>query len=145
MVDAKLKKALQSDDPAMRKKAIAAIGKSLNYDALPLLANVFKTDPDDDVRQLAKKAGVYIRKNAVPDDPFDDGDDRAVDPRQVAVSAVAEQRASAAVEQAMNASVSGRNDKARQLLQKAFSLNPALTPLLARLMSACIHPSSAPG
>jgi len=125
-VDAKLEQALQSADPNIRKKAIAAIGKSLDYDALPVLANVYKNDADAEVREMARKAGVYIRKNATPDDPFDDGDDNVVDPRQVTVSTVAQQRAQAFVEQGMNFSVSGRNDKARQVLQKAFTLNPAL-------------------
>jgi hypothetical protein len=51
-------------DPEVRKSGVKELGKSKNPDALPYLAEVYRDDEDPEVRELARKAGVYIRKQA---------------------------------------------------------------------------------
>lgn len=53
---------LQSSDPAVRRQAIIALGKSGDSRALPLLAQAYKTDPDPSLRELARKAGRHIQQ-----------------------------------------------------------------------------------
>lgn len=64
MIDPRIIQALSSGDPDKRKKAVAYLAKSLDREALPHLARVYKTDSDPEIRELAKKAGAYIQKNA---------------------------------------------------------------------------------
>lgn len=54
----------QLDDvsPVRRKDAVIALGKSRDMAALRPLAKVYRTDPDPEVRELARKAGIYIRQ-----------------------------------------------------------------------------------
>lgn len=51
-------------DPAQRRKAIIALGKSGDKRALQPLAKVYKTDPEPELRDLALKAGRNIQKTA---------------------------------------------------------------------------------
>lgn len=53
-------------DPAVRKRGVTTLGKSKDLDALPYLAEVYRDDEDAEVRELARKAGIYIKKNAPP-------------------------------------------------------------------------------
>jgi hypothetical protein len=53
---------LKSADAAVRRQAIIAIGRGGTGASLPALAEVFRTDPDPDLRELARKAGLAIRK-----------------------------------------------------------------------------------
>lgn len=62
MIEPRIIQALQHDDPTIRKKAIAALGKSNTSEALSILAKVYKHDSDPEVRELARKAGVYLKK-----------------------------------------------------------------------------------
>ena len=76
MVDDRAVKALKSKDAAIRKRAITALAKSADRDALPYLAKVAKSDPDMALRALARKGGAYIQKHAPQDDyGYDDYDD----------------------------------------------------------------------
>jgi hypothetical protein len=52
---------LSSNDPAERRAAIIALGKSRDERALRPLSNVIKTDPDESLRALALKAGRHIK------------------------------------------------------------------------------------
>ncbi len=60
MVDSRILQALEHTNPAIRKKAIIALGKSHDQGALPILAKVYRNDPDPEVRDYAHKAGRYI-------------------------------------------------------------------------------------
>src|SRR5258708_334770 len=53
---------LVSQDAAQRRQAIIALGNSGDAQALAALANVYKTDPDPALRELALKAGRYIKR-----------------------------------------------------------------------------------
>lgn len=61
MLDSVVKQ-LASSDAATRKKAIIALGKSVDQAALPHLAKIVKNDPDPELRELALKAGRYIKR-----------------------------------------------------------------------------------
>ena len=60
---------LDDADPARRKQAVIALGKSRDASALKPLANVYRSDPEPEIRELARKAGVYIKQHAevIPD------------------------------------------------------------------------------
>jgi hypothetical protein len=60
MIDSRILQALEHPNPDIRKKAIVALGKSKNAQAMPILAKVFKQDADPEVREYARKAGLYI-------------------------------------------------------------------------------------
>ncbi|MEQ8677757.1 MAG: HEAT repeat domain-containing protein [Aggregatilineales bacterium] len=51
-------------DPEVRKRGVMQLGKSKDAEALPYLAEVYRDDEDEEVRELARKAGIFIRKNA---------------------------------------------------------------------------------
>ncbi len=54
---------LSSADASVRRKAIIALGKSKDAAALRSLADVYRGDPVPELRELARKAGVYIRQS----------------------------------------------------------------------------------
>lgn len=64
MIDDKLIRQLNSPNVEQRKQAIAALAKTKDRDALSYLSNVFRSDADPEVRDLARKAGIYINKNS---------------------------------------------------------------------------------
>ncbi len=53
---------LNDSNKDTRKQAIIALGRSKDMAALPYLANVFRDDPEPELRELARKAGAYIRQ-----------------------------------------------------------------------------------
>lgn len=52
---------LQSPDVKLRREAIIELGKHGNMSVLPALANVFRSDPEPSLRELARRAGLAIR------------------------------------------------------------------------------------
>ncbi len=58
---------LNDFDPAVRRAAIIALGKSKDASALRALAEVVRNDSDPELRDLARKAGLYIRKETGAD------------------------------------------------------------------------------
>lgn len=143
MVETNLVKALRHENPDIRKQAIMRLAKSCDREALPYLAQVYKTDEDKAIRELARKGGVYIQQNAVEVDTFADADDGydayddiydeadgddilETDLEKVQVSSTARERAKAAIDSAMDMSVKGREDRAFKLAQKALKLDPHL-------------------
>jgi hypothetical protein len=52
---------LSSPDATQRREAIIALGKSGDTRALSPLANIYKSDPDPGLRELALKAGRYLK------------------------------------------------------------------------------------
>jgi tetratricopeptide (TPR) repeat protein len=148
MIDNNVIQQLDSPDPQERKKAIAALARSKNLEALKYLATVVKTDSDPEVADLARKAGIYIRKNAAaqpaPSRPAPGPElvqdrlrdeltpapigveDREPLPEEIKVSRADEERARGHVEQAISWHMRGDNDKAADYLRRAFSANPKL-------------------
>lgn len=56
---------LASQDATVRRQAIIALGNSGDPQALPALANVYKNDSDPLLRELALKAGRYIKRQTL--------------------------------------------------------------------------------
>ncbi|MCC6614857.1 MAG: hypothetical protein IT320_15355 [Anaerolineae bacterium] len=54
---------LKSKDAARRREAIVALGKSNDPAALQPLADIYRNDPDPALRDLALKAGRYLRQH----------------------------------------------------------------------------------
>lgn len=54
---------LTSDNPQQRKRGIGAAAKTTDPRYLKPLGRLYQSDPDDELRLLAKKAGVYIKKH----------------------------------------------------------------------------------
>jgi hypothetical protein len=60
-------KQLSSKDPAQRREAIIALGKSNDGAALKSLAEVYRNDPDPTLRDLALRAGKHLRQQVGDD------------------------------------------------------------------------------
>lgn len=58
---------LNDPDPAQRRAAIIALGKAKDPAAMPYLARVFREDAVPELRDLARKAGQYIRQQGGTD------------------------------------------------------------------------------
>jgi hypothetical protein len=85
MIDNRLIKMLDSKDPERRKTAVKELAKTKDKAALSYLAAVYRTDENPEVRDMARKAGIYINKHANEGTPagtqkpfldtYDDDDD----------------------------------------------------------------------
>jgi hypothetical protein len=133
MIDSRIVKLLDHPDAAARKKAVTALAKSGEPEALMLLARVYRSDDDGDVRELARKAGIYLKRQLEEDDEFayDDEDAAQEDPveslnRMHQVSETDKNRANALVQQALDESMRGEDQRAFRNLVRAFSINPGL-------------------
>jgi hypothetical protein len=60
---------LQSPDPQQRRQAIIALANARDPAAITPLAAVYQGDPDPELRDLALKAGRFIRQEAATDAP----------------------------------------------------------------------------
>lgn len=60
---------LHSPDPAQRRQAIIALGRAKDPRALSALAAVYRTDPLPELREMALKAGRYIKQQTQPASP----------------------------------------------------------------------------
>ncbi len=132
MIDQQLINMLDDPNPQIREKAVKQLAKTKSQDAVQYLAVVYKTDEDPDIRELARKAGLYIKKKMTEDkwtgddpDPYadDDSDDM---PDTVDVSARAVEASIGQMESAMNLHVAGEDEKAAKFVEKAFMANPNL-------------------
>ena len=63
MIDDQLLENLVSDDVETRKRAVVQLAKTKQREALQYLAEVFKEDEDPEVRDLARKGGLFIKKH----------------------------------------------------------------------------------
>lgn len=153
MADERILQALEKGNSDQRKKAVAALGRSLDPQALPILAKVYRNDPDEDVREMARKAGAYIRRNkhnftpeAAPDEPSPAPKAKAApqptpepepaEPRThplleldldtIKVSGANAERAKAALDQAISYDMHDERSRAILALRKALELDPRL-------------------
>ena len=115
-------KQLKSDDPETRRQAIIAIGKTKNASALRVLADVYQSDPDPDLRALALKAGKYIKANLAPA-----GAAPAAPVAPAHVSGVDRERAASFLSQALDYHMKDNLVRAAEMLGRAFDHNPELT------------------
>lgn len=126
---------LRHRDPAQRKKAIKAAARSKDHSALKQLAKMAGDDPEPEIRELARKAGLYIRQQhgelgpqPAPDSASSESSssDKDGKPPEIPISekdaADSREHTNAALTYQMN------DDKARACkeLRRALALNPNL-------------------
>jgi hypothetical protein len=68
-MNSEIQRLLDSSNAADRKRAIQMLAKSNSEKALPYLGALYKTDPDPELRDLAVKAGRYLRQQLEPAAP----------------------------------------------------------------------------
>jgi hypothetical protein len=61
---------LKSPDPEERKKAIVTLGRLRHKAAMKHLEAVYRSDPDPDLRQLARKVGYHIQYTSQTTSPI---------------------------------------------------------------------------
>ena len=125
---------LRSPDPEVRRKAIIALGRQKDPAALGPLAEVYRNDPDPGLRELAQKAGRYIRSSSAeaaneppPASPPITTPDVSAPPAGRRVSGAAVERARGYFDRALDLQVRGQDAKAIEMLGKALEANPELT------------------
>lgn len=59
-----IKRLMNSQNAADRKEAVRLLAKTGDVSALTYLSAIYRTDPDEEIRQLALKAGRYIKQNS---------------------------------------------------------------------------------
>ncbi len=150
MVDTQLIQQLESRDPEQRKQAVKDLAKTKDRAALPYLASVFRNDRDSEVRELARKAGVYINKHTIGEpDIYDDEEEEndngyqplyvtnddvdaapassgAAQVPEVEVTDLDRERARGLVQQALDIHMRGNNSRAIRYMQQAFKKDPTL-------------------
>ena len=142
---------LRADDPSVRKKAIRQLAKTRDARVIKPLQWVQQNDPDAGLRELARKAIVYIQQQneAAPPpkpepqppmepytSPFEFGNLAQDSPPKVKPLNTPPQRkvserdrrmATTLVERAMNLNLKGELSDAMDAITHAFALNPELT------------------
>lgn len=129
---------LESRNKNDRKRGVSQLAQSGDQAALKYLAAVYKTDTDPEIRELALKAGRYLKKQleggetpaaarpagrtAAPAVPVEEKPKA----ERVKVSGADESRSKALLDQAMDLFVAEDLAKAREFARKAFKLNPNL-------------------
>lgn len=129
MLDEQLQQ-LHSPDPDQRRQAITALANSKDAAALAPLAAVYRSDPDPALRELALKAGRYLRQHApLPAAPGTAAAiSEAASPDDAVSKASARDRelAKGYLETATTYHTEGDKVRAVENLGKALALNPAL-------------------
>lgn len=133
-MDDTILKLMDSAEPKDRKRAIKLLIEDGTQEALKYLAVMYKTDSDPEIRDLAVKAGRYVKKQQVAGQ-WEGGGMKDVpkkelppekQPGYVPVSAAKQEQSKGYMEQAMDMSIARNQKKAVELIQKAFTLNPNL-------------------
>ncbi|MCA9903160.1 MAG: hypothetical protein KC547_04830 [Anaerolineae bacterium] len=142
---------LKSNDAGRRREAIIALGKSNDPAALPPLAEVYKNDPEPALRDLALKAGRYLRQHTQQEPPVaqeiaaaapssassrlkeelasyeaEDASGSSSIPlqRRRVVPQEDIDRSKSYVDEALSHNMNGDNARALKALRKALELNP---------------------
>lgn len=146
MIDNKIVALLENDDPEQRKRGVKMLAQSKDPEALPYLAEIVRYDENAEVADLARKAGIFIKKNSsgapapaaaprrpaapppvesvYPDDDEATGAELRLE--DIVVSEGDIGRAKSMTDQALATHMRGDNDKASQYLTRAFTINPKL-------------------
>lgn len=132
-MNAKILAQTTDPDPAMRRQAIIALGRSGDPRALEVLARVYRDDPDPALRELARRAGLHIRQ-AQQNPGYAAAVENAAPPAVAApepperkpISRRDKDRAQSYFSRALDLHVQGDKPKALQALSKALAIDPAL-------------------
>lgn len=141
-MDATLLRMLDSPNPAERKQAIKKLAQSGDPEALKYLNALYKTENDPEIKDLAIKAGKYLRQQLGESVSANQADynrnwqgrapqesprkAKEEEPVLAKVSKNAEERSKGMMETAMEALVARKQEDAHNLAKKAFALNPNL-------------------
>ena len=123
---------LKSTNVDDRKKAIKALAKMNNPDAEKYLSRIYKTDDNEEVRELAKKALQFRRKKttdeteAVAEDKTPAPAKSESTPQRHVVSEENQILAKRYFDQAMDLHVVGKDQRATRLIRDAFVTDPNL-------------------
>ncbi len=129
---------LQSDNPEDRKQGIRLVAQMRSEKALKVLVKFYKQDPDEDVREIAKRAASHVSQklreaeNAPPEPEPDadqdepDEDEAEEDLGPVEVSPQNKKRADGYMGAAMDHQANADRQKAITALKKALDANPNL-------------------
>ena len=126
---------LKSDNPADRKKGVQLVAKMENEKALRVLMKIYKQDPDDEVRAIAKEMAVPLAKKLreetkqeQPASVVDETDDYEPElpPDSVEVSERTKAKAKGYLDEAMDHQINDDRPKAMRALTKALDTNPNL-------------------
>ncbi len=132
MIDQQIIDMLDDPDSQVRTNAVKQLARMKNQEAVQYLAAVYKTDNDPEVRELARKAGLYIKKKMAEeqwtggDEIEEDESDSEPESETYDVSPRAVESSKGLMDSAMNAHVSGDDDRAAEFVEKAFLANPNL-------------------
>lgn len=133
MIDKKTTQLLNSPKAEDRKQAVKALAQSNQAEALKYLATIYKTDSDPEIRDLALKAGRYLKKKLDSDGgtsapaPIEKARSEAPAEQVPArVSQLDQERANGLLQFALEQHMRGADSKAAKSLEEAFSLNPHL-------------------
>lgn len=143
-----LRSAIKDQDPEVRRKAILALARSGDQRALPLLKEIYESDPNHDLRELAKRCGQQLwaqlqQRSSTPSATEPDQEAKtpvtkstemteAVPPPLQAESSLPRaskrvmERARGRLSQSMAEYVAGNLKAARTEFRKAVSLSPQL-------------------
>lgn len=117
-------------DPQVRGEAIIRLANLRDPAVLPALAEIHRTDPDPRLRELALKAGRYVRLNAAPADPPPASAPLASPATRAEPSPAADtktrQRARGLLDAASGYHIEGFKARAIENLGRALDLDPAL-------------------
>lgn len=121
MVDEWLQQ-LQNPDPQLRRQAIIALANTRDPAALRPLAGIYHNDPDPELRDLALKAGRYIRQETAETPGI--SSNHAQTTQQVGVNKRDTELAQVYLDAATHYQTLGDRGRAIEHLGKALSLNP---------------------
>ncbi|GAB4514080.1 MAG: hypothetical protein OHK0046_15660 [Anaerolineae bacterium] len=119
-------KQLRSRDPEQRKDAIKAVAREVDRNALRQLAILAGDDPEEEIRDLARRAGVYIRQKIgeLPPPPDPKADPKK--PPKIPVDAKDAAAAQNLVRDAMTGQIAGDKGRMVKSLTRALKLDPNL-------------------
>lgn len=117
---------LKDRSPDRRKEAIKAAARAADKKALKTLAMMVEDDPDPDVRELAKRAGVHIRQQIgeLPMTPRTNGKSEETPRYNVTEENIAKGRK--AMDVGVTFMMNGESSKAIKPLREALKYNPNL-------------------
>ncbi len=122
---------IESPDPKDRKRAIKLLAQDGSQDAIKVLAQLYKQETDPDIKELAVKAGQYIKKQQLAGNWEGGGRQLTPDPDpkaapKVEVSPAREKEAKSLMDQALDYLMNDNRVKAVATARKAFMMNPNL-------------------
>ncbi len=131
MIDQQVVEMIDNPDPQVRASAVKQLARAGTQEAVQYLAAIYKTDNDPEVRELARKAGLYIKKKRTEErwtggEGVEDDTPEVEEVEEIQVSARAVESSKGLMDSAMGLNVAGDDEKALEYVEKAFLQNPNL-------------------